>query len=55
MLRVLEEKRAVSHTAEGRTFVFYPTVPETDFKQSEKSSRTEAWAMPEPEVQKDII
>jgi predicted transcriptional regulator len=34
MLRVLEEKQAVQHKAEGRTFVFYPLVPETDFKQS---------------------
>lgn len=34
MLRVLEEKQAVSHRAEGRTFVFSPMVPESDFKQS---------------------
>lgn len=34
MLRVLEEKHAVSHKAEGRTFVFCPMVPESDFKQS---------------------
>lgn len=34
MLRVLEEKQAVSHRADGRTFIFFPTVPETDFKQS---------------------
>lgn len=34
MLRVLEEKHAVEHKADGRTFVFYPMVPETDFKQS---------------------
>ncbi len=34
MLRVLEEKQAVSHRAEGRTFIFVPMVPESDFKQS---------------------
>jgi BlaI family penicillinase repressor len=34
MLRVLEEKQAVAHEPEGRTFVFFPLVPETDFKQS---------------------
>jgi BlaI family penicillinase repressor len=33
MLRVLEEKQAVGHRAEGRTFVFFPLVPEADFKQ----------------------
>ena len=34
MLRVLEDKKAVSHRRDGRTFIFYPLVPETDFKQS---------------------
>jgi BlaI family penicillinase repressor len=34
MLRVLEEKKAVSHELEGRTFFFFPTVNENDFKQS---------------------
>lgn len=34
MLRVLEEKEAVSHRAEGRTFIFFPLVPEAEFKQS---------------------
>lgn len=41
MLRVLEEKDAVAHKAEGRTFVFYPLVPETDFKQSATQSLVE--------------
>jgi BlaI family penicillinase repressor len=34
MLRVLEEKKAVSHEMEGRTFFFFPLVDEADFKQS---------------------
>ena len=34
LLRGLAEKNAVSHQAEGRTFVFYPTVSEDKFKQS---------------------
>ena len=34
MLRVLEEKQAVAHEPEGRTFVFFPLVPETEFKQT---------------------
>jgi BlaI family penicillinase repressor len=34
MLRVLEEKRAVSHQPEGRTFVFFPLVAESEFKQT---------------------
>ena len=34
MLRVLEEKGAVEHQAEGRTFVFSPLVPEEDLKQN---------------------
>ena len=34
MLRVLEEKQAVAHEPEVRTFVFFPLVPESDFKQS---------------------
>ena len=34
LLRGLEEKGAVAHQAEGRTFVFYPLVEEGNFKQS---------------------
>ena len=34
LLRGLEEKDAVSHKAEGRTFVFFPRVKENEFKQS---------------------
>ena len=34
LLRGLEEKDAVSHKAEGRTFVFFPLVKENEFKQS---------------------
>lgn len=34
LLRGLEEKGAVAHQAEGRTFVFVPQVKEQDFKQS---------------------
>ena len=41
MLRVLEEKGAVAHQAEGRAFVFYPLVPETDLKQSAVRSLVE--------------
>lgn len=33
MLRVLEDKQAVGHKPEGRTFVFFPLVPEAGFKQ----------------------
>ena len=34
LLRGLEEKGAVDHEAEGRTFVFFPLVEEANFKQS---------------------
>lgn len=34
MLRVLEDKGAVAHQSEGRAFVFFPLVPETDLKQN---------------------
>ena len=34
LLRGLEEKRAVAHEAQDRTFVFFPLVPEHEFKQS---------------------
>ena len=34
MLRVLEDKLAVEHKPEGRTFIFVPLVPEEEFKQS---------------------
>ncbi len=34
LLRGLEEKGAVAHEAEGRTFVFFPLVEENQFKQS---------------------
>lgn len=34
LLRHLEDKRSVSHEAEGRTFVFFPLVKEREFKQS---------------------
>ncbi len=33
MLRVLEDKQAVAHRPEGRTFVFFPLVPEAGFKR----------------------
>ena len=33
LLRGLEEKHAVAHEAEGRTFVFFPLVEEHKFKQ----------------------
>ena len=32
LLRGLEEKDAVSHKSEGRTFVFFPRVKENQFK-----------------------
>ncbi len=34
LLRGLEEKQAVDHKTEGRTFTFYPLIQESDFKQS---------------------
>ena len=34
LLRGLEEKRAVEHRAEGRTFVFYSLVREDEFKNT---------------------
>ena len=34
LLRGLEEKSAVGHEAEGRTFVFFPLVEENQFKKS---------------------
>jgi len=34
LLRGLEEKLAVDHRAQGRTFVFFPLVEEADFKSS---------------------
>ncbi len=34
LLRGLEEKGAVAHEKEGRTFIFYPLVEEDRFKQS---------------------
>ena len=34
LVRGLEEKGAVDHEAEGRTFVFFPVVEEANFKQS---------------------
>jgi BlaI family transcriptional regulator, penicillinase repressor len=37
LLRGLEEKRAVAHEAEGRTFVFYPLVEEDNYRQSATS------------------
>lgn len=37
LLRGLEEKQAVSHDSEGRTFVFFPLVKEAEFKQSATS------------------
>jgi len=37
LLRGLEEKEAVSHDAEGRTFMFFPLVKESQFKQSATS------------------
>jgi predicted transcriptional regulator len=42
MLRVLEEKQAVSHRAEGRTFIFCPLVPESHFKQSATQNLVES-------------
>ena len=35
--RALEEKSAVSHEAEGRTFIFFPLVEEENFKQNATS------------------
>ncbi len=37
LLRGLEDKRAIQHRAEGRTFVFFPLVKEDKFKQSATS------------------
>lgn len=34
LLRGLEEKEAVDHRAEGRTFVFFPLVEEDEYKNS---------------------
>lgn len=34
MLRVLEDKQAVEHKPQGRTFVFVPLVAEAEFKHS---------------------
>ena len=34
LLRGLEEKKAVDHKAEGRTFVFFPLVEEQQFKDT---------------------
>jgi len=34
LLRGLEEKQAVAHRAEGRTFVFYALVQEDEFKET---------------------
>ncbi len=34
MLRVLEDKMAVAHEPQGRTFVFFPLVTESEFRQS---------------------
>jgi len=34
LLRGLEEKKAVDHQTEGRTFTFYPIIHEAEFKQS---------------------
>lgn len=37
LLRGLEDKHAVAHEAEGRTFVFHPLVAEDHFKQNATS------------------
>ena len=34
LLRGLEEKQAVGHETEGRTFTFFPLIKESEFKQS---------------------
>lgn len=34
LLRGLEDKRAIQHKADGRTFVFFPLVEEANFKRS---------------------
>lgn len=34
LLRGLEEKKAVDHQTEGRTFTFFPLIQEADYKQS---------------------
>lgn len=34
LLRGLEEKSAVAHEAEGRTFIFFPLVEEQEFKET---------------------
>ncbi len=42
MLRVLEDKGAVSHEPEGRTFVFFPLIPEAGFKQTATQNLVES-------------
>ena len=39
--RALEEKSAVSHEAEGRTFIFFPLVEEENFKLNATSDLIE--------------
>lgn len=34
LLRMLEDKKAVTHDVDGRTFVFYPLVAEDEVKQN---------------------
>ena len=34
LLRMLEDKKAVAHDVEGRTFIFYPLVAEDEVKQN---------------------
>ena len=34
LLRTLEDKRAISHEVEGRTFVFFPLVKEDKYKRN---------------------
>ena len=41
LLRALEEKSAVSHEAEGRTFIFFPLVEEENFKLNATSDLIE--------------
>lgn len=42
MLRVLEDKGAVAHEPQGRTFVFFPLIPEAGFKQTATQNLVES-------------
>lgn len=44
MLRILEDKGAVGHKQEGRTFVFFPLAEEHDLKQNATQNLVERYA-----------